>query len=341
MPNLEYKPIRLLNLGLTESWRTQAVYHAVAELMQADSPDTIIICRPQTPYLCLGYHQIYDATFDRAECERRQLPVYRRKLGGGATYLDANQLFYQCVFHHSRVPVLLKEIYRRFLAAPVATLRRLGFDATLRDLNEVEAEGKRIAGIGGGRIGEAAVVVGNILFDFDYAAMAQVWNAPSQSFRKLAAQTLQEHVTTLALLNAKVSMAEVESVLIEEFANCLQRPVIAGALTAAEETHARKMARRMTSAEYLNMHCENGRVAPMDSLKIAANIFIRATEVQVNGRIIRATFCLRHDFINKALIESIPAHNWQKAESILQGIPFREWEKYFCGYALRAQLDEL
>jgi lipoate-protein ligase A len=328
MSSQETKPIRLLNLGLTESWRTQAVYHAVAELMQADSPDTIILCRPQTPYLCLGYHQIYDATFDRAECERRQLPVYRRKLGGGATYLDGNQLFYQCVFHHSRLPVLLKEIYQRLLAAPVATLRRWGCDAALRDLNEVEVEGKRIAGIGGGRLGEAAVVVGNILFDFDYATMAQVWNAPSKLFRELAAQTLQEHLTTLARLHAGVSMAEVESVLIEEFINCLQRPVIVGDLTAAEETHARKLAKRMTSAEYLNMHRENGRLTPMDSLKIAANIFIRTAEVHLNGRTVRASFCVRHNLISKALIESIPAGNWQKTESRLQGMPFHEWKKF-------------
>ncbi|MEI6044932.1 MAG: hypothetical protein WCS37_11315 [Chloroflexota bacterium] len=37
-----------------------------------DSPDTIIITRPQTPYLCLGYHDVYDAVLDRAECERQR-----------------------------------------------------------------------------------------------------------------------------------------------------------------------------------------------------------------------------------------------------------------------------
>ncbi|NIU14771.1 MAG: lipoate--protein ligase family protein, partial [candidate division Zixibacteria bacterium] len=98
--------IRLLNLGPTASWRTQAVYHATAEMMTADSPDTIIICQPLTPYLCLGYHQVFDSVLDRHECERRNLPVVRRRVGGGTTYLDANQLFYQCIFHHSRVPVV-------------------------------------------------------------------------------------------------------------------------------------------------------------------------------------------------------------------------------------------
>lgn len=189
--------IRLLNLGPTASWRTQAVYHATAELMTADSPDTIIFCQPLTPYLCLGYHQVYDAVLDRTECERHNLPVVRRRVGGGATYLDANQLFYQCVFHHSRVPVVAKDIYALMLAGPVATLRRLGLNAELRAVNEIEVDDKRIAGIGGGRIGEAAVVVGNLLFDFNYHAMSQVWRVPDESFRELASTALRQRITTI------------------------------------------------------------------------------------------------------------------------------------------------
>ena len=317
----------MLNLGLTESWRTQAIYHAVAELMQADSPDTIIICRPQTPYLCLGYHQVYDATFDRAECERRQLPVYRRKLGGGATYLDANQLFYQCVFHHTRVPVLLKEIYQRLLAAPVTALRRLGLQADLRDLTEVEVEGKRIAGTGGGRIGEASVVVGNFLFDFDYEALAQVWRAPNAAFRKLAIDAMKERIITLRQ-RGSFSINSVEKILLEEFAKTLGRPLESGSLTAAEETRSRELAAQMTSAEYLNLHREKGGVAPMDELKISANVFIRATEVLINGRTIRATFRVDDDRIAVVRFESIPPQNWQKYETALRGMPFSEWQKF-------------
>jgi lipoate---protein ligase len=177
------KPIRLLNLGLITPLQTQAYYHALAENMTVDSADTIIICRPSAPYLCLGYHQVFGSTFDRNECERRGLPVFRRRLGGGATYLDENQLFYQCIFHHTRLPAMLQDIYALALAAPVNTLKRLGLDAELRDTNEIEVNGKRIAGTGGGRIDEACVVVGNLLFDFDYEAMTAVWQTPSPTFR--------------------------------------------------------------------------------------------------------------------------------------------------------------
>ncbi len=320
--------IRLLNLGLTESWRTQAVYHAVAEMMDENAPDTIILCRPQTPYLCLGYHQVFDATLDRGECARRSLPVFRRRLGGGATYLDADQLFYQCVFHHTRMPVLQEDVYKRVLAAPAAALRRMGLNAELRHINEIEVNGQRIAGVGGGRIGEAAVVVGNILFDFDYDTMARVWRAPSAAFRELARQALQDHVTTLRRLKANASMETAQTILLEEFARTLGRPLEAGSLTAAEETRGCEIAAQMASAEYLNLHREKGRLAPMHSLKISAGVFIRATKALLNGRTIRASFRVCDDHIAAARLESIPARDWRKFETAMRGMPFEAWQKF-------------
>lgn len=135
--------IRLVNLGQVPSWQTQAYYHAVAQLMSEDTPDTIIICQPTTPYLCLGYHQRLDSIFDSEVCQRLGIPIYRRRVGGGGTYLDANQLFYQCIFHHTRAPRFSSDLYAAMLAAPVATLQRLGLRAELRAVNEIEAEGNR------------------------------------------------------------------------------------------------------------------------------------------------------------------------------------------------------
>lgn len=194
------EPIRLLRLGCIPDWQTQAVYHAVAEAMTADSPDTIILCHPASPYLCLGYHQSFDAVLDRADCERRHLPVLRRQVGGGATYLDSNQIFYQCIFHRSHVSPIFSSIFAQMLQAPVAVLRRLGLNAELRAINEIEIDGKRIAGTGGGQIGEACVVVGNLLLDFDYETMARVLKIPWEFPRLLILAALRDNITTLRQL---------------------------------------------------------------------------------------------------------------------------------------------
>jgi lipoate-protein ligase A len=152
------EPVRLLALD-TISWiRTQALYHALAELMTEDTPDTIILVRPRESYVCVGYHQSLSAVIDLSACRAAGLPVIRRRVGGGATYLDNNQQFYQCIFHHKRLPYRVDEVYARLLGAPVAAVRKLGLNAALRDGNEIEVDGQRIAGVGGGRIGEAVIV---------------------------------------------------------------------------------------------------------------------------------------------------------------------------------------
>lgn len=324
--------IRLLNLGPTAAWRTQAVYHAIAEMMTVDSPDTIIICQPLSPYLCLGYHQVYDAVLDRAECERRGLPVVRRRVGGGATYLDVNQLFYQCVFHHTRVPAVAADIYALTLAAPVATLRHLRLNAELRAVNEIEVDGKRIAGVGGGRIGEACVVVGNLLFDFDYNTMAEVWRVPWQSFRDLASAALREHITTIWRETGPVAVEAVQWLLLDKFAEALGRPIERGTPKQAETRRSRQIAERIASAEYLALHrdanSDNGQVAPMKSLKIAAGVHIRAAEVRHRDYTIRASFRTRDKLIEAARLESEPGRDWARIETKLQGVPFERWQDY-------------
>lgn len=323
--------IRLLTLGPTHWLKTQSVYHALAEALTADSPDTLILAQPLQPYLCLGYHQELHSVLDRAACARMHLPIVRRRVGGGATYLDVNQLFYQCIFHHTRLPALLTAVYARLLAAPVAVLKSLGLNAELCGENEIEVNGKRIAGVGGARIGEAVVVVGNFLFDFDYARMARAWRVPSEPFRQLAADALRERLTTLWVeLSYPVAPFEVQSALIEEFARALHRPVEAGALTAAEGQRIEAIEKQLVSPRWLNLHNNGGQ--PMTVLKIARGVFIHSDRAEVNGGEVRATFRARAGVIEQAVLHGEPERDWRAVEAGLRGVRLTEWKQALSGY---------
>jgi len=321
------QPIRLLNLGLVPPLQTQSVYHALAERMTRDAQDVIIICRPSAPYLCLGYHQVFESTFDPTECEWLGLPVLRRQLGGGATYLDQNQLFYQCIFHHSRMPAMLKDIYALALAAPVNTLKRLGLNAELRDTNEIEVDGKRIAGTGGGRIGEACVVVGNLLFDFDFEAMTSVWRTPSVSFKLLAEKALRQQLVTLNQLAITIPLEEITVMLIDDFSKMFGRPLEADTLTVEEIESANDAAQELVSDDFLALRNERDNLDPMSSLKISARAFIHAAETQINGYKMRGSFWVSHDVIQTAKLESEPMREWQPIEEKLRGVLFKEWQE--------------
>ncbi len=317
--------IRLLNLGMSASLQTQAIYHMLAERMRVDDRDTLILCWPDTPYLCVGYHQDLDAVLDVDECQRRGLPVVRRRLGGGATYLDRNQLFYQCVFHYTRMPLAVKEMYQCVLSAPVTVLRQLGLNAELREINEIEVDGKRIAGTGGGRIDEACVVVGNFLFDFDFETMAAVWRTPSHSFRSLAAKALRERLVTFRQLGVHISHETVASMLIEAFSKSLGRELELDSLTAEELALAKEMEQRLVSETFIRLHRGHGR---SNRLKISARAFVYADEVQINGFRLWGSFLVSQEHIQDVILESKPASDWEFLRTQLRGIPFAEWKEH-------------
>jgi lipoate---protein ligase len=322
------KPVRLLELGAVPWIRTQALYHALAELMTEDSPDTLILIRPQEPYVCVGYHQPLSAVLGRAACRDAGLPIVRRRVGGGTTYLDNNQQFYQCVFHHTRLPFRVDAVYARLLDAPVAVLRELGLNAALRDGNEIEVDGRRIAGIGGGRIGEAVVVVGNVLLNFDYAMMARVWRVPSEDFRLLAYEAMQRRITTLwSNLTQAVTADEVQARLAEAYPLALNRPLVPGSLTQGEQAKAAEMEEQLLSEEWLQLHAQD-EDEPMRTLKISLDAFVHAEEAWMNGMVIGGTFFARHQVIERAIMTgNLPEGKRQLLEKSLIGVALKHWRE--------------
>ncbi|NTU82962.1 MAG: lipoate--protein ligase family protein [Chloroflexales bacterium] len=319
------EPIRLIDLGPAPFWQTQAVYHAVAGLMHQGTPDTIILTSPRTPYLCLGYHDAYDAVLDRAAVARRGLPVMRRRVGGGTTYLDADQIFYQCVTHHRRVPAAFSAVYARMLAAPLAVLRRLDLPAELRDTVELEVEGRRVAGIGGGRIGEASVVVGNLLRDFNYQAMAEVWQAPWPGYRALAAEALADRITTLRRLGTDQPLDELARMLRDAFAATLGRPLVSGRLSAQEWRYARRLGARMLAPEYVALREDLGTPSVPRALKVAGGVFLHAVEADLGGAVLRASLRVHGTTIAAARVEPCPGLERAAIEHGLTGIPLASW----------------
>lgn len=240
------RPVRLLDLGEVSPLRSQALYHGLAESMDGQAPDTLVLCRPAAPYFCVGYHQAPAAELDLAWCRQNGYPVIQRRIGGGTVFLDSDQLFYQCVFHRSRAPFDVASIYRRFLMPPVRVLQALGLPATLEGVNEIEVGGRRIAGTGGGQIGEAVVVVGNFLFDFPADVMARAWRVPSPEFRRLAEEGLRRHLATLCgTLGERPSEEQIRRWVVRAYEESLGRSLVPGRLTRVEEAAVRREERKL------------------------------------------------------------------------------------------------
>jgi len=319
--------IRLIRMGVTEAWKTQAMYHAVAETMTDGSPDTIILCRPDAPYLCLGYHQALDDLFDARACALQSLPVYRRKVGGGATYLDGDQVFYQCIFHPTSLPAGTREIFSTLLEAPIRALRRLGLGADLFDINEIRVGGRRIAGTGGGAIGDAVVVIGNIIGDFPFDILPSVWRLRGGSgFRGIAAAALRAHVTSLRLEGVRVAPETLDEVIADEYLQTLGRPLAEGGITPAEEQRALRVAEELRSEEFVGSpsHLQASVSKP---LKIASGVYLHAATAAFRGSPVRAVMCVREGMIVDASIDSDVQVGGEDAVRALVGNSFERWRE--------------
>ena len=319
MPEL---PVRLIRAGRIEPGLTQGLYHCLAKEMTESSEDTVIICSPTSPYLCIGYHQVLESVLDTEVCEALNLPIIRRFLGGGTTLLDSSQIFYQCVFHHSRVPWETEKVYQMMLNAPVKVLNRIGLSGKLRAVNEVEANSLRIAGIGGGRVGDAMVVVGNLLLDFDYSLMSSVWKVPNQPFRDLALETMKKRVVTLNKLGCDHTLEFLESYLVEAFVESLERPFHEVHLEREEIQAGRNTAIDLASREFLSLHHPVGSVEPMKSIKISADVHIHHIHIRFEGQ--ETDVSVRAD---KGIVTDLQTDfpRRTKIRKLLIGTPLSDW----------------
>jgi lipoate---protein ligase len=82
--------MRLYNLGKVPWMESQLIYHALAEMGR----EALSLVSPASPYVCIGFHQDVEQEVDLAYCRAKNIPVFRRDLGGGAVYLDGDQLFF-------------------------------------------------------------------------------------------------------------------------------------------------------------------------------------------------------------------------------------------------------
>jgi lipoate-protein ligase A len=262
------------------------------------TPDTIILAVPDAPYFCIGYHQDV-SVLDLDRCRTKGRPVLRRRLGGGAVYLDSNQLFYQCVFHRSRVPARVDALYAHLLGPAAAALRDVGLPARLRPVNEIEVNGRRIAGTGAGQIGDAAVVVGNVLFDFAYEEMIRAWRVPSEIFRAQAAEGLRRHVSTLRKEGGdSIRFSDVVDAMVRRYDEGLGRRLEPGELTAEERGAVARAEARLADPRWLMR--EGGIVR--DGLKIAAGVFVGEVERPTAQGPLKVTARLRDGAIDALAI---------------------------------------
>jgi len=180
----------LVNLGELEGLDTQVIYHAAAlAVSEGARGNTVLINWPDSPLVCLGFHQIVSSEIDLDYCTAQKIPFYRRAVGGGTVLLNRDQIFYQIIIHRN-TPGITRKVdvfYKQFLAPTVKTYQDLGVNANYKPVNDILVEGRKISGNGAGTFEDANVLVGNFILDFPREMMAKCLNVPDEKLCFLTA----------------------------------------------------------------------------------------------------------------------------------------------------------
>ncbi len=273
--------LRLLDLGLVSPLRSQAIYHGLAEAMSPDGDPWLVLVRPRRPYVCLGLHQSLEREIDLETCRRHGLPLIRRQVGGGTVLLDRRQLFFQFIYPRRAVTGPVRELYPRFLAPVVGAYQALGLPASLEGGNDIQVQGRKIGGSGAAHIGQAVVVVGSFLLDFDFALMSRVARLPSPGLRPAFRRAMQCHMTTLRReLGGVPALSRLKLLFLQQLARHLAVDVVPSRPTATEWRAVREAESELGDPEWLELE---GRPQVPHGVKVAAGVYLTERRSRIDG----------------------------------------------------------
>ncbi|MEF8879830.1 MAG: biotin/lipoate A/B protein ligase family protein [Candidatus Thermoplasmatota archaeon] len=215
--------LKILKLEYMPGQQSMLVFHALARL----GFEGLVVVSPKNPLASIGYFQDAEKEIDLDFCRQNKIPVMRREVGGGATYLDENQIFYQLIWQkgNSKFPSRIKDVFPYLSEPVVETYGDFGIKTMFKSENDIITKDRRkITGEGGGDIGDSMVFVGGVLMDFDYKTMSKIIKVPDEKFRDKIYKSMEENLTTMKReIGHMPERKEVVTSLVNNFENLLGR----------------------------------------------------------------------------------------------------------------------
>jgi lipoate-protein ligase A len=164
---------------------------------EPDQPPTLRLYTYASHCALIGRYQNLEAEVDLGACQRTGTTVSRRPTGGGAIIMGSGQLG---VAVTGRAPAGRhpREIIGELASAVTAGLARLGIATAFRGKNDLEAGGRKIAGLGL-YVDQAGAMLfhASVLADLDIPFMLDVLRIPAAKLADKAAAAVAERVTTV------------------------------------------------------------------------------------------------------------------------------------------------
>jgi lipoate-protein ligase A len=146
----------------------------------------------------VGRYQSLEDEIDLDYCNAHDVQVGRRPTGGGAIIMGPGQLGV-AIASQARPEETPRETLRRYASGVVAGLSRLGIEARFRSKNDLEVDGRKIAGLGLYLDPRGAILFhASVLVDLEVQRMLRILRIPGAKLSDKAIARVEERVTTVS-----------------------------------------------------------------------------------------------------------------------------------------------
>ena len=191
--------IMVLDSGLQSGLANNAIDRYYLGLhAQGASPDQLRFYR-SLPSASVGRHQIIDRELRIDYCRSNNIALVRRLSGGGAIYLDPQQLGWSLILQrpHAWRQLDLEQLLALFSRALADGLKRLGISARYKYPNDLEIDGRKIATMFAACAADSLLLQGTLLLDADIRSMLEALRVPTEKLSPDGLAAARERLITV------------------------------------------------------------------------------------------------------------------------------------------------
>jgi len=306
----------------------------------------------------VGRFQNIHAELDLEAIRQENYQFSRRLTGGGAILMGQDQLGICLATANTFNCANTREMYLLFSSPIVKALEHFGIKAKLRGKNDLEVNGKKIAGLGIHVNQEGAIQFHtSLLVDLDIPVMLKVLNIPLQKIGdKAQIHKVEQRITTISReTDQKVSLDEIRQVIKHCFEQHFDIQLIKKPLKVAERKNIEILANeRYSNEDWLFQNSPQPDMTGMGLKKTDAGLL--RTYVALKGETIKSVLItgdfteyeqlfktieaqLKWSALDKEAIGEVVNKAFTNFEGTINGISEREMQNAIWRAALGAMKE--
>jgi lipoate-protein ligase A len=246
---------RLIDTGINSAAENLTLDETILDAMVANKTlNTLRFLQFSQPAVLIGYHQSLKQEARINYCFKNNIEINRRLTGGGAIYLDENQLGWEVIARKKDLggKKPFQYYFKLFCECAISGLKELGINAGFRGKNDIEIDGRKISGTGGLEKDGIIFFQGTLLIDLDPEKMIKSLRIPVEKLQAHEIEELKDRITCLKWeLGRLPDVVEIKKALADGFKNYLNIDFEFSGLTDFEKALFEKKSAKFKSKEWL------------------------------------------------------------------------------------------